>query len=1809
MTAAADDAISNTSPLLNSSPTKPLNFPRMNPKTKEFNSSSDTYTSEQEAEPVDEASDVDHKTLFDRNFSFEEMEDASKTVQINHVKPSQLELENFSTETPITSAVELTAQTERSKINTSPSKSIMKKNTPSASPTKKNVVFTKRTPEVHHYEKKDEITLDEDEYINIDDGDEHEQQSGYTWNSLPRNGDNYSSSDESSTPPSPPPHTTNNLTAIKDSDSEEPEDISPQDLKSIKEKKSYSSLTFNEKLDMFLARSDEGSNKANSEALDDHLNELHASRASQTDLNIHHLSLDLQTQQVHNIENPLNSLSRSEDVELKSGNTSRSSIQSLKDDDRVLESHNINTISKSVEMNDGIKGFSDHMVESLIPNENNIDNIEKPSDINEAELPRIGSLDRQFVDSSNDEFHDSFDQSYNNTEQSIMDLLKKSQPPVLESYVPSIEDSISAQGSKSNDQFSDPEVKIENEDEKLITSIKSEENDIIPTKIKEENSREIEESIHIFNIPGVPTAVKSEVDPNPEFIKRETSVHTLLPGDSDHVDSKEKVILQPEPLKEELPKDEDDQDEFDSLIDKSAQFSLRDHIDSDWKFEDSNDGDREDNDDYTNNDITQEILVSTKEDTNISTNGNVNDDRVLSHSSSREVPSVLTSAKESKIIEQDQTSISNINLKDIDMGVASKQFIKDTTDLRDLKIIPANLSEDAKEKLDNNINEIDTMPNLKSEEPENKIIGVSVTEKHDSDLNLKNSLVIPKVELSSSSKEIVDDSQELADGANDNDETSHSNDVHSDSKSNTNVEASNSLENSQHLALDSNELSLLFSGDERSLGKKKRILEVDLSPNVSADPDHIEGISLAPPKIKLPLASDFSKDEVLQSDPIPLELTHISEPENVLQEEDTSDVKQFNESVDEVLANSTNIAITEDITLPPVESNNYSSFEDITKTLDQSTMSFEDSLSAEHDKVVKPTNFISIWHSQNKNTHKQQATMNWKEQLQQNIHIPASLQPKKFKEVNVITRRVVSPGFEDLNVSGFLPELSQDSGFDDIKGIVLSSRNDNSQISSQSESGEINTKKLLPDIIEPVEISENVLPKSRLRPPSASFKPVVRVSRFKVPSFEIKRSSSILSPRDQYNDIFADTVKRTPTIKGQGMKTLPSMDKEDVQRILSTKRIISQEEYSRFKLVGNTKKGTVVEPDDVYDHLQQEASIHDAQDDESVASPPVSREPRDAPLLPHLADELLRIPSALLSKDQFFKESEFSSPVRANVENISSDTTASGVSSIIYTKKNFPHTLEPKQQLFPEPDPELCTSPNENIFKTPPQNLTIEDNLCAFEDEIVQNRLLHYDSPKKPSNKLGPSTPVRGSFSVTPSPVKSKKASPIKIGSPIRLVKNEAGVTSVELQSSPRKLAPETFTGHDLSYGKLRDGTAGQSQLATVAVPSVSTHNSEPTACSSDDRFKFDHRGGQRDASNKSAKAPLSERGRLFLRVVGLKNLDLPDLQGRKAEFSMTLDNGVHCIKTPNYKLDRNHIEIGKEFELTVGNSLEFILTMKASYEKPSGKLVEVKERRIVKPKNKFSRIFGNKDIITTTKFVPVDVKDSWANKFAQDGSFARCYVDLDQYEGKITGKVSNFDITCFNEWETIVDRNGERIKCKPYRIGQLEVKMMFIPRTLEQEALPSSIKSAYESINSLKNELSLQKEGYMFQEGGDCDSWKRRFFKLSGTSLIAHSEYSHKTRAKINLAKVVEVMYIDNEDNHGKYRNFSEVMLMEHSFKVRFGNGEIIVFGAPNRVEKMEWISIFEKIIHRNKFRVQPWVKIMMEYNNMETLDVSMPR
>lgn len=919
-----------------------------------------------------------------------------------------------------------------------------------------------------------------------------------------------------------------------------------------------------------------------------------------------------------------------------------------------------------------------------------------------------------------------------------------------------------------------------------------------------------------------------------------------------------------------------------------------------------------------------------------------------------------------------------------------------------------------------------------------------------------------------------------------------------------------------------------------------------------------------------------------------------------------------------VLANSSNVQPPFNIKLPAVELSD-TDFDDLNKKLNDKSLSYEESLSAEHDTEKKSLDFLSIWHSQHltqkstprappKKMYQVPSILSYNTaDLSQcaKFHVPQTLKPKKFQEVNLLSTKVVSLSYENLYDSGFLPELSQDSGIEDhfevfLKEACLEDDADDSKKTLKRKNSQSPEVLVLESMVARRLLYRHSQPISygTLKPRylHSSGNPSAKKSRFAVPSFEIKRSSSILSPKNMYNDIFNDGSFMEPTIKAPGMKTLPSMDKDKIRKIMSMKDAISQTGSSKLKVVGKTATPETKQPNE--QSVPLEASIHC----DSIVSDPTERPSDPVPLV---ISDIITQPVAIKSSERVFEPSA-PTPTLVNAPQLDAILFKPPQLESPETQKNFVAVRDKHNSnnpffsgvtdspVFPDPDPELVSAPQ----YTPVAGLKIskqrkKENAASVQETPVTSPPFEGKFDKKSPKKEGD---------------RSSRGSPIKISSPVRLVKKDGSVTGVVLD----KQIP-VFTGQDITNTmpvlRPTQKKNGHS-LSTVSVPTIPTADCLLTTAVEIMALNNVSASNSTQPLNTIVKSrqpstisntQVGEKGKLFLRVMGLKNINLPNFKDREMSFNITLDNGVHCVKTPEYSTEgAASIPIGKEFELTVTNSLQFILTLKATYEKPKGTLVEVKERRVVQSRKKLGRLFGSREVITTTRFVPKEAEDSWKNLFANDGLFARCYVDLEQYLNQVTGTAKNFNLTCFNEWATVGDGSLLELRA-PYSIAQLEVKMLYVPRTEAYEILPLSIKSAYECLDDLRKECVSELEGYLHQEGGDCDSWKKRWFKLKGTSLIAHSEYSHKTRAKINLTKVAEVVYVDKENinrSSSNYRNFSDILLMEHAFKIRFADGEIIDFGAPNKEEKNQWIQAIQEIVYRNKFRRLPWVQMMLEKN-----------
>lgn len=223
-----------------------------------------------------------------------------------------------------------------------------------------------------------------------------------------------------------------------------------------------------------------------------------------------------------------------------------------------------------------------------------------------------------------------------------------------------------------------------------------------------------------------------------------------------------------------------------------------------------------------------------------------------------------------------------------------------------------------------------------------------------------------------------------------------------------------------------------------------------------------------------------------------------------------------------------------------------------------------------------------------------------------------------------------------------------------------------------------------------------------------------------------------------------------------------------------------------------------------------------------------------------------------------------------------------------------------------------------------------------------------------------------------------------------------------------------------------------------------------------------------------SAEADNVERGRLFVKVIGVKDLTLPLPQGEPQYFCLTLDNGLHCVTTSWLELGKN-APIGQEFELVVLNDLEFQLTLQTKLEAPppapakspaKATLTKPKQSTVSKfftsPKKRRQMEAEHQQQMQAQKqqqqkaAAPATAWDLLHGLVARDGSFARSYVTLKDFESRSYGRPFITDITCFNEWAidtaSVKSKKGVQSSLQParkapYKIGKLEVQLFFVPK------------------------------------------------------------------------------------------------------------------------------------------------------------------
>ena len=170
-------------------------------------------------------------------------------------------------------------------------------------------------------------------------------------------------------------------------------------------------------------------------------------------------------------------------------------------------------------------------------------------------------------------------------------------------------------------------------------------------------------------------------------------------------------------------------------------------------------------------------------------------------------------------------------------------------------------------------------------------------------------------------------------------------------------------------------------------------------------------------------------------------------------------------------------------------------------------------------------------------------------------------------------------------------------------------------------------------------------------------------------------------------------------------------------------------------------------------------------------------------------------------------------------------------------------------------------------------------------------------------------------------------------------------------------------------------------------------------------------------------------------------------------------------------------------------DKLEFMVTLQARINLPPAPA----KTKGTLGKGAFQRIFGSPKKKTPAP-VPLQ-KDPYhglGGIIGRDGSFSRSYVALKTYENAAYGRQFTTDIACLNEWALEAGamqrgREMQRMRKRPYLIGKIECQLLFVPSINPTEELPKSMSAAIREMKNAEWFSQLLWEGYLSQQGGDC--------------------------------------------------------------------------------------------------------------------------
>ncbi|KLO11072.1 hypothetical protein SCHPADRAFT_855784 [Schizopora paradoxa] len=355
----------------------------------------------------------------------------------------------------------------------------------------------------------------------------------------------------------------------------------------------------------------------------------------------------------------------------------------------------------------------------------------------------------------------------------------------------------------------------------------------------------------------------------------------------------------------------------------------------------------------------------------------------------------------------------------------------------------------------------------------------------------------------------------------------------------------------------------------------------------------------------------------------------------------------------------------------------------------------------------------------------------------------------------------------------------------------------------------------------------------------------------------------------------------------------------------------------------------------------------------------------------------------------------------------------------------------------------------------------------------------------------------------------------------------------------------------------------------------------------------------------RSQEKPGKTHGKVFVKVLRIEGMKVP-LPLQATYFSVTLNNGIHFVTTPDGLLTRD-AKVEQEFELIEHSKLEFTLTLKVRRDThivhqikslhvpPPPPPVQVAPPAPVKSGGMRSFFGGSKKSKAapqhtrshTEPIIPTTIDENLARYLKQDGMLARAFVAFKDVAPRCDTQLFEGAYPLIGQ-RLEVNPGGSGTTMAPRQVGEIVLQMFRLPPLpgIPQNELPQSLEECYRGLRNVAWHKATYHEGVLTQLGGDCSTWRRRQLRVIGGNLVAFNDVTKRATATIDLKKAISIE--DDQENARSPQmrmerdidDFDAMYGVERSFRLVFPNKQEIMFFADTDEEKAIWLDVLRKLV-----------------------------